>query len=374
MIPYNLWIYLLYYKIAVNSEVPIPYLRHVMIRQTTIADFIKLPVPVPLIDVRTPAEFEQGHVPGAFNVPLFSNEERVQVGTTYKQTGREEAILLGFDLTGPKWSGFIKRSQEIAPDKKVGVHCWRGGMRSGAMAWALGMYGFEVYLIQGGYKSYRKWVRQHFELHYQLRLIGGMTGSGKTKLLQQMMAAGHQVIDLEDLAQHQGSSYGSMNKLVQPTQEQFENNFAERLKDLDPAHEIWVEDESLNIGRCNIPTPFWRQMRDAVLFDLKVPPEQRVASLVQEYGALDKDFLVECTERIRKRLGPEQTKHAVTAIRENRMEDFIRIVLVYYDKTYRTGLNNRAPDRIFPIEMKGNDIAANIQQLTTFISPDGINI
>jgi len=344
-----------------------------MIRNTTIDDFIKLPIRIPLIDVRTPAEFEQGHVPGAFNVPLFSNEERVQVGTTYKQTGREEAILLGFDLTGPKWSGFIKSSLEIAPDKKIGVHCWRGGMRSGAMAWALGMYGFEVYLIQGGYKSYRKWVRQHFELHYQLRLIGGMTGSGKTKLLQQMMTAGHQVIDLEDLAQHQGSSYGSMNKLVQPTQEQFENNFAERLKDLDPAHEVWVEDESLNIGRCSVPTPFWQQMRDAVLFDLKVPLEQRVASLVREYGALDKDLLVECTERIRKRLGPEQTRNAVAAIRENRMEDFIRIVLVYYDKTYRTGLNNRAPDRIFPVEM-GNDIATNIQQLTTFISPDGINI
>ena len=187
------------------------------------------------------------------------------------------------------------------------------------------------------------------------------------------MTAGHQVIDLEDLAQHQGSSYGSMNKLVQPTQEQFENNFAERLKDLDPAHEVWVEDESLNIGRCSVPTPFWQQMRDAVLFDLKVPLEQRVASLVREYGALDKDFLVECTERIRKRLGPEQTRNAVAAIRENRMEDFIRIVLVYYDKTYRTGLNNRAPDRIFPVEM-GNDIATNIQQLTTFISPDGINI
>jgi tRNA 2-selenouridine synthase len=247
-------------------------------------------------------------------------------------------------------------------------------MRSGAMAWALGLYGFEVYLIQGGYKSYRRWVRQQFEQQYQLRILGGMTGSGKTRLLQQLMAAGRQVIDLEDLAQHQGSSYGSMNKLVQPSQEQFENNFAGRLKDLDPAQEIWVEDESLNIGRCSIPNPFWRQMRDAVLFDLKVPLEQRVASLVQEYGSLDKDFLVECTERIRKRLGPEQTKNAVAAIRENRMEDFIRTVLVYYDKTYRTGLNNRAPDRIFPVAVNGNDTAANIEQLTTFISPDGINI
>jgi tRNA 2-selenouridine synthase len=354
-----------------------------MIRSTTIDDFIKLPVPVPLIDVRTPAEFEQGHVPGAFNVPLFSNEERVKVGTTYKQTGREEAILLGFDLTGPKWSGFIKRSLEIAPGKKIAVHCWRGGMRSGAMAWALDLYGFEVYLIKGGYKSYRRWARQQFEKNYQLRILGGMTGSGKTKILQQMKASGHQVIDLEDLAQHQGSSYGSMNKLVQPSQEQFENNLADRLKDIDTSHQVWVEDESLNIGRCVIPNPFWHQMRQAPLFDLKVPLDQRVASLVLEYGVLDKDFLVECTERIRKRLGPEQTKHAVAAIREDRMNDFIRIVLVYYDKTYRTGLSNRAQDRIFPVEMTGKDISATLHQLTTLISdfsfteayhPNGNNI
>lgn len=256
-------------------------------------------------------------------------------------------------------------------------------MRSGAMAWALDLYGFEVYLIKGGYKSYRRWARQQFEKNYQLRILGGMTGSGKTRILQQMKASGHQVIDLEDLAQHQGSSYGSMNKLVQPSQEQFENNLADHLKDIDTSRQVWVEDESLNIGRCVIPNSFWHQMRQAPLFDLKVPLDQRVASLVLEYGVLDKDFLVECTERIRKRLGPEQTKHAVAAIREDRMNDFIRIVLVYYDKTYRTGLSSRPQDRIFPVEMTGKDISANLHQLTTLISdfsfteayhPNGNNI
>ncbi|WP_288878927.1 tRNA 2-selenouridine(34) synthase MnmH [Pedobacter panaciterrae] len=339
-----------------------------MIRNITIHDFFHRSEAVPLIDVRTPAEFEHGHVPGALNVPLFSNEERVRVGTTYKQIGREEAILLGFDLTGAKWSGFIKCALEIAPGKKVGVHCWRGGMRSGAMAWALDLYGFEVYLIQGGYKSYRKWARHLFELNYKIRVLGGMTGSGKTRMLQQMLRTGHQVIDLEDLAQHQGSSYGSMNKMVQPTQEQFENNLSDRLKDLDVSRIVWVEDESLNVGRCSIPNPFWHQMRDAMLFDLKIPLEQRVASLVQEYGGLDKDFLIESTERIRKRLGPEQTKNAVAAIREGRMAEFIRVVLVYYDKSYRTGLSNRTPDQIFSIELSGQTTVAKVQELLTFAS------
>lgn len=337
-----------------------------MTRQITINQFMQLSNHVALIDVRTPAEFAQGHVPGAFNVPLFTNEERVQVGTTYKQVGREQAILLGFDLTGPKWSGFVKQALGIAPDKKVAVHCWRGGMRSGAMAWALGLYGFDVLIITGGYKNYRRWAHSCFELNYPLCVLGGMTGSGKTKILQQLAKAGEQVIDLEELARHQGSSYGSMNKLVQPTQEQFENEFALQLSRMDKSRPIWVEDESLTIGTRAIPNNFWRQMREAVLINLVVPAEQRIAALVEEYGPLDKDFLIACTDRIRKRLGPEQTKNAIIAINEGRMADFIGLALHYYDKTYLNGLQKRAPEKVFSLEIGSVDIARQAQTLLNF--------
>src|SRR5579863_3083778 len=195
-----------------------------MIKNIAIESFVQLDNSIPVVDVRTPAEFVQGHIVGAYNIPLFSDDERVQVGTTYKLLGREQAILLGFDLTGAKWSGFIKQALEIAPDKKIALHCWRGGMRSGAMAWALNLYGFDVYLLEGGYKKYRRWVLDQFEQKYNLLILGGMTGSGKTQILHQLRGLGQQVIDLEDLAQHQGSSYGTMNKLVQPSQEQFEND------------------------------------------------------------------------------------------------------------------------------------------------------
>jgi len=338
-----------------------------MIRDISINEFIRLDGILPLIDVRTPAEFEQGHVPGAFNVPLFTNEERVKVGTTYKQAGREEAILLGFDLIGSRWSSFIKQALEISPDKKVALHCWRGGMRSGAMAWALNLYGFEVYLIQGGYKSYRRWVHQQFERPYQLLIVGGMTGSGKTRVLHELRAGGEQVIDLEDIAQHQGSSYGSMNILVQPTQEQFENNLANQLKEMDTGGRIWVEDESLTIGKRSIPNPFWRQMLDARLLFINVGLEDRVSSLVKEYGCLDKDFLAECTLRIQKRLGPEQTKNAVAAIYEDRMEDFIRLALVYYDKTYRTGLTKRNAGQVYSIDITNTAAAAVAAEILAYI-------
>jgi len=320
---------------------------------------------IPLIDVRTPLEFAQGHVPGTFNLPIFSNEERVQVGTTYKQQSREAAILLGLDLTGPKWSSFIKDALVLAPEKRIAVHCWRGGMRSGAMAWVLGLYGFDVYTIAGGYKSYRRWALTQFEKPWRLTILGGMTGSGKTRVLHELLRLEEQVIDLEGLAQHQGSAFGTMNKLVQPTQEQFENNFAWNLQQQDATRMIWVEDESLTIGKRVIPGAFWNNMRASKLIILEVPDEMRVSALVEEYGQLDPEFLIECTKRVHKRLGPEQTKHAIAAIKEGRMADFIRLLLVYYDKNYQRGIKKRDAAQIFPFESKGH-VEALAQDLKAF--------
>jgi tRNA 2-selenouridine synthase len=338
-----------------------------MIKNIAIDSFVTLDKAIPVVDVRTPAEFAQGHIVGANNIALFSNEERVQVGTTYKQEGREPAILLGFDLTGSKWSGFIKQALEIAPDKKVALHCWRGGMRSGAMAWALNLYGFEVYLLEGGYKKYRRWVLDQFEERYNLLVLGGMTGSGKTVILHQLRKLGEQIIDLEDIAQHQGSSYGSMQRMVQPSQEQFENELATQLYQAGKDKLIWVEDESITIGKRFIPNALWRQMKQASLLNIKIPAAQRIDFLVQEYGQLDKNFLVECTQRIWKRLGPEQTKHAIVAINEGRMADFISFVLVYYDKTYRAGLSNRSPESVYELDCDDTNAVNNAAQILEYV-------
>lgn len=344
-----------------------------MIQTLDIGKFLKLAETVPVIDVRTPLEFEHAHIPDAHNLPIFSNEERVKVGTTYKQKGREEAILLGFDLTGPKWSGFIKEALIIAPEKKILVHCWRGGMRSGAMAWALNLYGFEVFLLEGGYKRYRNWVLDQFKETFTIFVLGGMTGSGKTKTLNQLKNRSQQVIDLEDLAQHQGSSYGSMGRLIQPGQEQFENLLARELNKIDKNTPLWLEDESLSIGRCFIPNSIFHQMRRAPVMKMIVPFNERVHFLVKEYGLLDKDFLIESTQRIGKRLGPEQTRDAILAIREDRMDDFIKIVLVYYDKTYANGQGKRERESIQIIECSSTDAEENCRLLLNHIKSKRIN-
>jgi tRNA 2-selenouridine synthase len=334
-----------------------------MTRAINIQELLDLPNPIPVADVRTPAEFAHGHIPGAANLPIFTDEERVRVGTTYKLKGREAAILLGFELTGTKWSEFIKEALVIAPAKKIALHCWRGGMRSAAMAWALDLYGFEVFTLRNGYKSFRHWALHQFERPWPLQLIGGMTGSGKTRILASLSASAEQTVDLEDLAQHQGSTYGSLNRLIQPTQEQFENNLATTLANLDPAKPVWIEDESQNIGKRILPKPFWNQMRTAPLFDLRVPVEDRVKALVGEYGTLDKDFLIECTERIGRRLGPEQCKAAIQAILENRMPDFVRQVLIYYDKTYHKCLASRDNNTIIPVPAPDDDARQNANRL-----------
>ena len=335
-----------------------------MIHTIQIEEFLALAPEIPVADVRTPAEFDQGHIPQAHNLPIFTNEERVQVGTTYKQIGREEAILLGFEFTGPKWGTFIKQALVFAPEKKIALHCWRGGMRSGAMAWALTLYGFEVYLLNGGYKSYRRWAIEQFSQAFNLLILGGMTGSGKTQILHAIKNSGEQMIDLEDLAQHQGSSYGSMGTLIQPSQEQFENNLAYQLSKIDINKSLWLEDESRTVGKCSIPNPLWDQMRNAPVIKLNIPLEERIRFLTQEYGKLNPNFLIECTQRIGKRLGPEQTRDAVLAINENRMSDFIRLVLVYYDKTYTSGQSMREKPSIYEV---AGTLAADIANVKPII-------
>ena len=160
---------------------------------------------LPIIDVRSPGEFAQGHIPNAHLIELFTDAERAVVGTAYKKESKEKAIALGYEFVNPKLAKFANNSIAIAPNKELVVHCWRGGMRSNAFADHLLANGFEkVYVIEKGYKAFRNYVLQFFEQPFNLKVLGGYTGTGKTEILHQLNKKGHQVVDLEELAQHRG--------------------------------------------------------------------------------------------------------------------------------------------------------------------------
>lgn len=300
-----------------------------------------LQAPGPILDVRSPAEFAQGHIPDAISFPLFSDAERAQVGTCYKQQGRDQAVELGFALAGPKFAGFIAEAKAIAPDRQVRLHCWRGGMRSEAVAWMLEMAGFQVSLLVGGYKAFRRWAHEQFATPKQIVILGGMTGTGKTQILAALAEQGAQVIDLEALANHRGSSFGALGLPPQPTNEQFENQLALQWSQLDPQQPVWLEAESRRIGLCRIPDSVFHQMDTAKIIEISRSRAERLAILVEMYGSADRQALIAATERIRKRLGGLRTQQAVDLLQQNELANASELILDYYDRTYTYDLQRR---------------------------------
>lgn len=306
------------------------------------ADFLLAGHHTPIIDVRSPAEYAQGHIPGAINIPLFDNDERAQVGTRYKQAGKEFAIQLGLELVGSKLTHFSKEIKRHCPKKQALVHCWRGGMRSGAMAWLFSFVGIQCSLLEGGYKAYRAYIRQSLGRPQPLHILGGYTGSGKTDILFALQKQGAQIIDLEGIAHHKGSAFGAIGEAPQPSNEQFENNLAAAWLQLDPQLPVWLEDESVTMGRCGIPQVLFKRMRTALTFVIQVPASIRTKRLVADYAQCGTQPLLNALGRISKKLGGLRTQEAETALEAHDYETVAAICLHYYDKAYGYGIETRA--------------------------------
>ncbi len=309
----------------------------------------------PILDVRSPGEYDHGHIPDAVSFPLFTDEERAQVGTCYKQVGREAAVELGFDLAGPKCGEFIRAAKALAPDRQLRVHCWRGGMRSGGMGWILELAGFTVHTLEGGYKAYRHWVRETLATPKPMVILGGMTGSGKTQILHELTTLGELVLDLEGLAHHRGSSFGALLLPPQPSTEHYENLLAEQWakfpidsQGLAPQGQrpIWLEAESRRVGTCRIPDELFVQMEVAPAVEVVRSLDERLDLLVEIYGEADTEGLIEATQRIQKRLGGDRTQTAIQHIQLGNLREACAIILDYYDRTYRYDLERR--DRVIP--------------------------
>jgi tRNA 2-selenouridine synthase len=328
-----------------------------LIKKIKISEFIEQSDKIPMVDVRSPGEFEHAHIPGAFNIPLFDNQERAAVGTTYKQVGRGEAVKLGLQLVGPKMRTMAESAEKLSLNKHLLVHCWRGGMRSESMAWLFRQIGLRPILLDGGYKSFRQFSKRRLAEPIPILILSGSTGSGKTHILKEIGNQNQQILDLEGIAHHKGSAFGGIGEIEQNSNEQFENNLFWVHKQLDLNRVVWIEDESKPIGRNYIPDELYLQMREAMVVKIEIPFEERLNLLEKEYTFVDKELLIFHLNRIKKRLGPKDTQDAIKAVQLGDMRTAIAISLKFYDKAYAFGISQRNPEKIISISLSNGTFA-----------------
>lgn len=307
----------------------------------TIADFLRLRAELPIADVRSEGEYAQGHISSAANIPILNNSERVAVGTDYKQKGQLEAIKTGFRLVGPRIIHIVNDAEKLAGGRELLVHCWRGGMRSGNFCQFVGMAKVKTHQLQGGYKAYRAEAVKSFSLPFHFNVVSGFTGSGKTEILHALARKGEQVLDLEGLASHKGSAFGALMMNPQPTTEQFQNDLFEAILKLDLSKPIWIEDESITIGRIVLPELFWRRLNESEVVEVQVSKEDRIRRLVQDYGNSDREAFLQAMSQIVKKLGGQHFLAAKQKLQEGDMASTIDILLTYYDKAYQMGLTKK---------------------------------
>ncbi len=328
-----------------------------------IQEFLHLRKTIPIVDVRSPAEFEYGRIPDAENIPVFSNEERAEIGTLYKQKGPETAMNRGLELVEPNLLKMAENALKSAKNGELLVHCWRGGLRSSSMAELFETAGIKTRLLRGGYKAYRQYVRESFSRKLDLKIVGGETGSGKTEIIAELKKLGEQVIDLEGLANHRGSSFGAIGMEQQPTVEQFENILFDEMQTLDLTKRIWLEDESRHIGRVFIPEGLWLQMTEAPVYRVEIPFDIRVQRLITDYASAPKELLLAATERIKKRLGGLDYKNAVEAFENGDLATATAIALRYYDKAYNWPLEQRKFANVVMCKCADGDPVANAMNI-----------
>jgi tRNA 2-selenouridine synthase len=339
-----------------------------MVEKIEIREFLSRSEHIPIIDVRSRGEYEQGHISHAINLPLFDNEERAIVGNIYKNSGRDAAVLKGLELAGPLMAGFIKKLYQLAPQKKVLVHCWRGGMRSEHMAWLFDQSGFNTAVLTGGYKSYRRFIRQSFLQEANIIVTGGLTGTGKTDILHQLQNLGEQVLDLEMLSCHKGSVFGALGQDPQPTNEQFENNIYQHWQAFDRQRRIWIEDESRSVGSVIIPEPLFCQMSKAPMIMIETSKDERIRRLVNEYGIYENELLRQALLKISEKLGGTRMKEALDALERNDFKLVAGLVLSYYDKAYLHSLSRRINQEIIRFSIEVSDPEKNARSLIKVIN------
>jgi tRNA 2-selenouridine synthase len=298
-----------------------------------------------IIDARSEGEYALDHLPHAVNWPSLNNEERIFVGTMYKQEGAFEAQKHGAALVSANIARHIQREVLALPKSwQPLIYCWRGGKRSGSLSLVLGQIGFKVNLIEGGYKAFRAAmvadIPQRVAL-LQFKVISGPTGSGKTRLLHALAAEGAQVLDLEALACHRSSVLGHIPGQPQPSQKSFDTQVWQALRSFDPARPVFVESESRKVGNLSIPEPLMLAMRDSPCFELQLSLDERVALLMEDYSFFvdDKDLFCRRLDALVAIRGKAVVEAWKDCIHGGRLEDVVRdLLVIHYDPTYAASM------------------------------------
>jgi tRNA 2-selenouridine synthase len=293
-----------------------------------------------IADVRTPLEFAEDHIPGAINIPLLSNEERIEIGILHKQQGPYVARVRGLELTAHKFPAITHEVAEAAEGKDILAYCWRGGLRSKTVATILELAGFKAFQLHGGYKAFRNHVSSYFEDFTPkgpLVVLHGMTGIGKTTLLSILNRDGESVIDLEGVACHRGSAFGSLGISQEHiTQKHFETLLWNAFRNLPDKNPVFIEGESRRIGKLYLPGNLYEVMQASCKVWCTASIETRVKRLTEEYGKEEyRQELSDSLLKIKKKLGGEKFAEINSYLNEWNMEMFMQELIVsYYDKLY----------------------------------------
>jgi tRNA 2-selenouridine synthase len=294
-----------------------------------------------ILDARSPGEFDEDHLPEASCTPVLNDEERITVGTLYEQSSAFDAKKLGAALVAQNIASLLQEQfQEKPKDWSPLVYCWRGGNRSGALATILARVGWPTYILEGGYREYRRAVLSSFDIlagQFQYQVIAGPTGSGKSQILQNLAAAGQQVLDLEDLAKHKGSVLGNLVGQPQPSQKYFDTLIAEKLRSFDMTRPVFVESESKKVGSCQVPDQLINAMRNSACIVIEASTQTRVQLLLGEYEHFTTDETtlfkqLDCLKDLHGKKVIDDWKALATS---GQWSDFVEATLTqHYDPAY----------------------------------------
>ncbi|GIN20961.1 MAG TPA: tRNA 2-selenouridine(34) synthase MnmH [Bacillus bacterium] len=304
-----------------------------MFQDITVTDLIAIKEKEPhtMIDVRSPQEFQEATIPGSINIPILNNEERAEVGTIYKQVGKEAAMDRGLAIFSQKLPAFIDEFKKI--ETPMTVFCWRGGMRSKTAATVLDLMGIRANRLSGGIRSFRRWIVNYLdtgEFQPELLVLNGYTGSGKTLILQKLKEKGYPVIDLEGMAGHRGSIFGQIG-MTPRNQKKFDAALVTEMLKYRNDRFVFVEGESKRIGRVYIPDIIYEKKEVGLQIFIDLPLRERVKNIIEEYEPWNyPERFQEAYRYIKKKIHTPVAKQIESHLENEEFTDAVKLLLEYY--------------------------------------------